>query len=83
MIKKSFDSNQFKSLTGVVANIYPEYFKGVNVKEVEDIMGIEVRKFRATIERGYKEIEKHPSLSAKTAFYLYQSFGFPSEELKS
>ena len=79
MIKKSFDSNQFKSLTGVVANIYPEYFKGVNVKEVEDIMGIEVRKFRATIERGYKEIEKHPSLSAKTAFYLYQSFGFPLE----
>ena len=36
-------------------------------------------KFQKTLSRGLKEIEKHKALDGKTAFYLYETYGFPLE----
>ena len=42
----------------------------------------EIRKFRATIERGLVEFEKMAppvGINVEGTFYIYQSFGFPPE----
>jgi alanyl-tRNA synthetase len=79
LINKSFDSKDFKSLVRTVINIYQDYFEADNYKEIEDIVSQEVRRFRWTIERGFKEIGKQQTINGKIAFDLYQSYGFPLE----
>ncbi len=39
----------------------------------------EVAKFKDTLERGLKEVEKIEKIDGRTAFDLYQSYGFPLE----
>lgn len=85
-IKKDFDSQDFKSLVRIIINIYPNYFKETDVEEIAGKISLEIRKFRATIERGFKEFEKafdyqEPAMLAANLFLTY---GFPlevSEEL--
>lgn len=48
-------------------------------KEIKAVLEEEVGKFSTTLLRGLHEIEKIKELSGKTAFYLYESFGFPLE----
>ncbi len=58
------------------AEIYPE------VKETKMILNVledERIKFQEAVGKGIKEIEKFNSITAKDAFYLYESFGLPFE----
>lgn len=58
-------------------DIYRELDK--NSKRIKtEIEGEELR-FRNTLFRGLKEIEKYDKITGKIAFDLYQSFGFPLE----
>jgi len=62
-------------------DIYIELFEEL-IKTKENILSVlekEEEKFLLTIKRGHKEIGKQKELSGKTAFYLYESFGFPLE----
>lgn len=78
-IKPEFDSKDFKSLVDIVAGIYPDYFKNINKEDISSDVSLEVRKFRYSIEKGYKETEKISKLDGKNAFYLYETYGFPLE----
>lgn len=56
-----------------------------DIKKIKTVLDQEEQKFRATLNRGLKEIEKlikNNTLSGLTAFNLYQSFGFPLESIK-
>lgn len=58
------------------SNIYPE------VKDSAKILAVmeeEKQKFQQAISRGIKEVEKYSEISAKDAFYLYETFGLPYE----
>ncbi len=79
LVDKNLDSQFFKSLVKIVMHIYPEYFKGVDSVIIEDKISLEIRKFRASIEKGFNEIAKIEKIDGKKAFDLYQSFGFPLE----
>lgn len=57
--------------------LFPELIK--NKCRILQVMEIEEDRFLKTIQKGYKEIEKYPKLDGKTAFYLYETFGFPKE----
>jgi alanyl-tRNA synthetase len=46
---------------------------------MKSIIGDEIKKFNASLEKGMKQIEKIPTIDGKIAFDLYQSFGFPLE----
>ncbi len=64
-------------------NIYPEVN---NSKIILEVLENERQKFQEAIGRGIKEIEKYTSvgsmLTAKEAFYLYETFGLPFELIK-
>jgi len=46
---------------------------------MKSIIGDEIKKFNASLDKGFRLIEKIPTIDGKIAFDLYQSFGFPLE----
>ena len=39
----------------------------------------EIKKFSSSLDKGIKDLQKKPDVDGKTAFYLYQNYGFPLE----
>jgi alanyl-tRNA synthetase len=58
-------------------DFYPELIS--NKEKISSTLAAEETRFRKTLSRGLREIEKYPLLNGKIAFDLYQSFGFPWE----
>lgn len=56
---------------------YPDVKK--NEQRVRLLLEEEERKFLRTLDKGLKEIAKLPELTGKTAFMLYETYGFPLE----
>ncbi len=56
----------------IVSAIMPE-------KHIAEVVDEEMKKFNATLEKGLMTVEKQKEFSAKSAFDLYQSYGFPFE----
>ncbi len=56
------------------SSIYP-----ISISASQQTIGTEILKFQTTLERGLKEFNKLKSIDGKTAFYLFQSYGFPWE----
>src|SRR3989338_3702274 len=78
-INKEFGRKPFKSLVKSVTDIYPMYFDEMSVESIEREVSIEIGKFRKTLEKGLREVEKIEKIDGKIAFDLYQTFGFPYE----
>lgn len=66
-----------QAIVDVYADTYPELI--LRRQEIIQILVGETQKFLQTLARGKKEIQKLETLTAKEAFNLYQSFGFPWE----
>ena len=64
-----------------VGLIYKDAYPDVVAKaeEIRLIIEEEVLRFGRTLERGLREAEKSEKIDGKSAFYLYESFGFPWE----
>ncbi|MFZ5845222.1 MAG: alanine--tRNA ligase [Patescibacteria group bacterium] len=61
----------------VYEETYPEVIK--RVSEIELVLQEEALRFGKTLERGLAEVEKLSTIDGKTAFYLYETYGFPWE----
>jgi len=63
------------------AEIYKDAYPAVlqQSHEIKLLVVEETLRFGRTLERGLKEVEKSDIIDGKTAFYLYESFGFPWE----
>lgn len=68
-------------LVSVIAQIYADAYPAVREKaaQITEIMQQEERKFERLLDQGLKQIEKLTTLDGKTAFYLYETYGFPFE----
>lgn len=56
------------------------YFTGAaSEQSIADAVALEEQKFLSTLSKGLKELEKIPVLDGKSAFTLYETFGFPFE----
>ncbi|MEK9143879.1 MAG: alanine--tRNA ligase [Patescibacteria group bacterium] len=73
--------DQWGDLVKPVVTIYHDAFPHVAEKAdtVRELFIQEAMRFGRTLERGLREIEKIPSIDGKTAFFLYESYGFPWE----
>ncbi|MDP2946558.1 MAG: alanine--tRNA ligase-related protein, partial [Nanoarchaeota archaeon] len=73
-----FDSQRLKSIAQIVLDIYEDTYQEFKLENRrEDILNKlsrETRKFRATIEKGFKEFEK-----GTDPFVLFATYGFPIE----
>lgn len=85
-----FEGNKLSQLVGCVVDTYKDFYTELTDKKefVEQTIVAECEKFSKTLETGIKEFEKVASfvkdgkLSGKTAFRLYDTFGFPFELTK-
>lgn len=78
-IKQDFDSKDFRSVVEVIFSSYPDYFKSAQVEKILEMVSLEVRKFRSSIEKGLREFNKLEKINGKIAFDLFQTYGFPIE----
>lgn len=90
MSRLGLEGNNLSKLVGEVVNVYKEFYQELKDKQsfIEDTILQESQKFSVTLQQGIKEFEKVASfvkdgrLSGKTAFRLYDTFGFPFELTK-
>lgn len=75
------DWNYADQLVGAVAAIYGDSYPEVSkkTKEITGLLQEEVNRFGKTLEKGIREIEKLETLDGKSAFILYETYGFPWE----
>lgn len=75
--KEPFSNQISKAVITTYQDNYPELEK--NSAHIQDVLSQEEEKFFSTLERGLREIEKMGSLDGKSAFFLYETYGFPLE----
>lgn len=75
-------SNTLPSLMQPYIKKYPSLYE--NTPYINEVITLEVGKFRKTIDKGLKEFEKfdYNQLNTLNAFNLYQSHGFPLEVIQ-
>ncbi|MDO8557987.1 MAG: alanine--tRNA ligase [bacterium] len=61
----------------IYKDVYPEIW--MNAPHITQIISAEQKKFGDTLEKGLKEFLKKKFIDGKTAFDLYQTYGFPWE----
>lgn len=68
-------------LVGPVVDIYKDAYPEIMAKadDIRKILVEEVMRFGKTIDRGLREMEKVSVIDGKTAFFFYESYGFPWE----
>ncbi|MBI2588342.1 alanine--tRNA ligase [Candidatus Berkelbacteria bacterium] len=76
-IKESFLGKLAQCTVVNLGNGYP--FLKKNQKKILATLSEEEERFSKTLDKGLKEFEKLKAVSGKTAFYLYDTFGFPLE----
>ncbi|MFH0714680.1 MAG: alanine--tRNA ligase [Candidatus Diapherotrites archaeon] len=80
-IRHNFCAQVGKEVVKLYASVFPEISK--NAKRIESELEKEETKFRQTLEKGLTLTKKFSAdailVSGKTAFDLYQSYGFPIE----
>ena len=88
--KLGFSGDKLAALVPIVVDIYKDFYSELekNKDEIEHQILLENEKFSKTLSQGIKEFEKVASyckdgiLNGKTAFRLYDTFGFPLELTK-
>lgn len=78
-LKKGWYDQILQSVASIYRDPYPEVSK---TEEIRMVIATELEKFEQALERGLREFEKVASrgaISARAAFDLYQSYGFPIE----
>lgn len=79
-LKGSIDEEIFNNLVEKVVESYEGlYLFKDDTAKIQQVVTDEVKKFKNTLERGLREIEKINEIDAKKAFDLYQTYGFPIE----
>lgn len=83
----NFDSAKLAEIVPVIVDVYKDFYPELltNMQHIVDTVVQENEKFSKTLTQGIKEFEKvaqysqNGVLNGKTAFRLYDTFGFPLE----
>lgn len=80
----NLEAGWVESLVHSVADSYRDAYPDLGSKEgnIVLVLNTEYEKFSLTLERGFAEFNKMATISAKDAFNLHQSYGFPFELTK-
>lgn len=75
---KSFD-RIIEAIITVEAELDSRFDVQKDFNDIAQIITEELERFNKTLEKGLRVLEKSENIDAKTAFDLYQSYGFPYE----
>lgn len=75
---KSFDSI-IEAVITVEATLTTEFDVTHDLTNIAEVIRDELERFNKTLEKGLRVLEKETEIDEKTAFDLYQSYGFPFE----
>lgn len=80
----SSEVSRLGDLVVPIAEIYKEAYPVVldKAEEIKLIFIEEALRFGRTLERGLREVEKAETIDGKTAFFLYETYGFPWEMIE-
>lgn len=69
------------AVASAVTKIYGKHYTNIKLEEdkIMEALRIEETKFRKTLAKGLREIEKVAKLNGAVAFSLYETYGFPLE----
>ncbi|MBI2309766.1 alanine--tRNA ligase [Candidatus Collierbacteria bacterium] len=79
---KTPQSEMFNEIASNIIQTYQntDYFDPIiDLPKISSVISEEINKFGKVLAKGIKMIEKTDSIDAKSAFDLYQSYGFPIE----
>ena len=90
MSRLGLEGKDLAKLVECVVDVYKDVYEELKQrqKHIEEVINQEAEKFSKTLEQGLKEFEKVANyckdgkMSGKTAFRLYDTFGFPFELTK-
>jgi alanyl-tRNA synthetase len=72
--------NDLKPIIEQTVDIYQDlYFKKGDADKIYSVVKEEIEKFKLTLNRGLKILDKMNQPTGKDVFNLYQSYGFPKE----
>ena len=77
--KVELPSDWYVSAVKNVPPMYGSQYPELRDSRLTSVISDEVKKFEHTLAQGLRELEKRPSLDGKTAFDLFQTWGFPFE----
>ncbi|MDD5430850.1 MAG: alanine--tRNA ligase [Candidatus Pacebacteria bacterium] len=82
-IKYDIHADLFPLAVDIIAdNFGGQYPEVKKKKEILEILNGEKTKFEKALANGLKEIENYKEITAKDAFYIYETFGLPFELLE-
>lgn len=74
------DKTVFNGICAQVVESYKNsYFDANDDILIAQVVGEELQKFSATLEKGLRQLQKNQNLNGIDAFDLYQTYGFPLE----
>lgn len=80
LIEKDLLDRKFsRELVKSLAKPYGRYLINKDISEIEEVVSVEIGKFRATIENGLRVLNKTKYMNGRIAFDIYQTYGFPLE----
>jgi alanyl-tRNA synthetase len=79
-LEKNIFENLINKVFEIYEEIYPELQQNKNL--IFEEFNKEKEKFLNSLNKGLKELEKINEIDAKSAFYLYETFGLPYEIIK-
>jgi len=75
-------ANLLAEIPKVVVEKFDSVYANLKVEEIIEVLETEKRKFRAALSRGLRELAGYKKLTAKEAFFLYETYGLPFELIK-
>lgn len=76
-IEEPFVAKIIPSVEKMYRHQYPDLSQ--NIEKIAGELSSEERKFKLTLDKGLRELEKFSELNAEIAFKLYETYGFPFE----
>ena len=75
-------SAEVNNIFSEVVKRYGDFYKELNLADIQKVFGEEQAKFSSALKKGMAELKKIETVDAASAFRLYESFGLPYEVIK-
>lgn len=72
----------FSQLLNKVVKLYDSHYQELDREKILNVFDEESKKFKKTLVKGIRELNKLDEINAQSAFKLYESFGLPYEVIK-